>query len=108
MTLVACVLSVTDQPIESPEPHTYTSIPPTDTQVPPTNTAIVTETSTQIATTTKTPTNTPTSTFTPEPTSTPSQTPTESIQVGNTSGLIVKYLVLQGTGLSNHQTIPRN
>jgi hypothetical protein len=98
VTLAACVSSATDQPVESPGPTTNIPLLPTDTQVPPTNTATITETSTPTATATNTQTKTPTLTFTPVPTSTPSQTPTESIQVGNTPGLIVKYLVLQGTG----------
>jgi len=96
----ACTSSTTPQLVNTPQPPTETSAPLTDTPLPPTKTATATgtNTSTATATATETRTSTPTSTPTLDPTSTPTPTPPDSIEVGSTSNLIVKYLVLQGTG----------
>ncbi|MES0362017.1 MAG: hypothetical protein ABUK20_13935, partial [Anaerolineales bacterium] len=98
VTMAACSSATPTQLVNTPQPPTSTRIPPTSTPLPPTLTATATGTYTPTATETPTPTSTPTSTSTPVPTSTPTQTPTERVQVGLPEGIIVKYLVHQGTG----------
>ena len=100
-TIAACTSSTPTQLVNTPQPPTNTSIPLTDTPLTPTITATATETNTPTATATATRTSTPTSTPTPVPTSTPTETPTERVQVGLPEGIIVKYLVHQGTGGSS-------
>ena len=98
--VTACSPSSAEQPESSPEIPTNTPVPPTDTPLPPSPTA------TQTATATETPTSTPTETPTSTNTSTPTDTPTATQTATNTpvpqsgipSNVIVKYLVLQGTG----------
>jgi hypothetical protein len=103
VTIAACTSSTPPQLVNTLPPPTNTSIPLTDTPLPPTITATATETNTPTTTATATHTSTPTSTSTPtpDPTSTPTETPTERVQVGLPEGIIVKYLVHQGTGGSS-------
>ncbi|MFC1923258.1 hypothetical protein ACFLY4_08210 [Chloroflexota bacterium] len=98
VTMAACSSASPTQLVNTPQPPTSTRIPPTSTPLPPTLTATATGTYTPTASETPTPTSTPTSTSTPVPTSTPTQTPTKRVQVGLPEGIIVKYLVHQGTG----------
>lgn len=96
--IAACSTSAEEQATFTPEPPTSTAVPPTDTPVPPTSTATPTETSTETATPTVTMTNTASPTPTEEPTATSTATNTAVPQAGIPSNIIVKYLVLQGTG----------
>jgi cytoskeletal protein RodZ len=96
--VAACSASAGEQATFTPEPPTSTAVPPTDTPVPPTSTATPTETSTATTTPTVTMTNTASPTLTEEPTATSTATNTAVPQAGIPSNVIVKYLVLQGTG----------
>ena len=94
----ACSSNAVDQPTNAPELPTNTLVPQTDTPLPSTSTPTTTNTSTLTATFTVTPTNTSTPTPTEEPTATLTATNTAAPQAGSPSNVIVKYLVLQGTG----------
>ncbi|MGW8142811.1 MAG: hypothetical protein ACWGN2_00360 [Anaerolineales bacterium] len=101
LILTACSTNVEVQPTSTAEPPTSTPIPATDTPLPPTSTAtaIPTDTPTASPTVTQTPTSTPTPTV--EPTATPTATNTTVPQSGIPSNVIVKYLVIEGTGDSS-------
>ncbi len=98
MVLAACSTGSEVEATSSPEPPTFTPVPPTNTPLPPTPTPTATETNTPTASPTVTQTNTSTPTPTEEPTPTPTATNTTVPQSGIPSNVIVKYLVLQGTG----------
>ena len=98
MVLAACSTGSEAEATSSPEPPTFTPVPPTNTPLPPTPTPTATETNTPTASPTVTPTNTATPTPSEEPTPTPTATNTAVPQAGIPSNVIVKYLVLQGTG----------
>ena len=98
LAFTACSVNSVDQATSTQELPTNTPIPPTDTPLPPTLTPTATNTSTPTATLTMTPTKTSTPTPTEEPTATQTATNTAVSQAGLPSNVIVKYLVLQGTG----------
>ena len=94
----ACSIGTAEQTGTSPVVPTNTSIPPTETPIPPT----ATQTPTATFTSSPSPTLTPTNTVTPTPTNTYTATPTPTNtpvpQSGIPDNVIVKYLVLEGTG----------
>lgn len=96
--LSACSSGTAEQTASSTVAPTNTPVPPTDTPLPPT----ATQTATTTLTSTPSPTLTPTNTVTPTPTETYTATPTATNtpvpQAGIPENVIVKYLVLEGTG----------
>jgi len=96
--LSACSSGTAEQTASSTVAPTNTPVPPTDTPLPPT----ATQTATTTITSTPSPTLTPTNTVTPTPTETYTATPTATNtpvpQAGIPENVIVKYLVLEGTG----------
>ena len=96
--LSACSSGTAEQTASSTVAPTNTPVPPTDTPLPPT----ATQTATTTLTSTSSPTLTPTNTVTPTPTETYTATPTATNtpvpQAGIPENVIVKYLVLEGTG----------
>jgi hypothetical protein len=94
----ACSSGPAVQPTSTPAIPTATLVPPTETPLPPTATSTATTTFTPTASPTVTATRTSTSTPTEEPTPTPTATNTAVPQSGIPSNVIVKYLVLPGSG----------
>ena len=96
--LSACSSGTAEQTASSTVAPTNTPVPPTDTPLPPT----ATQTAMTTLTSTPSPTLTPTNTVTPTPTETYTATPTATNtpvpQAGIPENVIVKYLVLEGTG----------
>lgn len=98
LMFAACGPTDEAQQTQLTQPPTDTSPPPTNTPIPPTATPTATNTATQTSTPTETPTATITSTATEEPTATSTETATAVPQAAAPANVLVKYLVLQGSG----------
>ena len=96
LLLAACSPATQSAPAITLAPATDTLSLPTDTPLPPTATATLTQTNTPTQPPTATETPPPSETATPTLTDTP--TPTATLPPASLSDVIVKYLVIPGTG----------